>query len=143
AVVLWTLYENAFTPAATEGASTLNSQPTPAGNLSPTAARALKAYGGEELWKNASTVESTATVGGGLFQAKGTNIPPNATFTIDVRNPHTIISPVDANGDVGVLDGFTVSIQSPGGAIIEQRSDARNSLQNASLTTRWDQLNLV
>jgi hypothetical protein len=143
AFLVLTYYENTFTPAARDQASTVNSQPTPAGTLSPTAARALKAYGGEEVWKNASAVESIDTVGGALFQAKGTNIPPHATFVNDVRNPHTTITPVDANGNVGVLDGFSVSIQSPGGAIIEQRSDARNNLQNGNLTARWDQLNLV
>jgi hypothetical protein len=88
-------------------------------------------------------VESTATVGGLLFQIKGVNIPPHATFTIDVKHPHTVINPVDDAGDIGVLDGFTLTIKSPSGQIVDQRSDAREHLQNASLSTKWDRLNLL
>jgi hypothetical protein len=32
---------------------------------------------------------------------------------------------------------------SPGGTILEQRADARDHLQNASVSTKWDRLNLV
>jgi len=136
-------YENTYTPAAIDQAGTLNSTPTPAGQLSPTAARALQAYGGETVWKNASIVESTVTVGGLLFQIKGANIPPHATITTDVKKPHTVISPFDTNNDIGILDGFSVTIQSPTGQILEQRSDARDHLQNASIATSWDRLNLL
>ena len=34
-------------------------------------------------------------------------------------------------------------IVAPGGRIIEQRADAREHLQNASVSTKWDRLNLV
>jgi hypothetical protein len=142
-LVAYTYYENAYTPAAIEQASTVNGVPTPAGQLSATATRALQAFGGETVWKNASTVESTVSVGGLLFQVKGANIPPHATIITDLKNPHTVINPVDYNNDIGILDGFSVTIQSPGGQIIEQRSDARDHLQNASIATSWDRLNLL
>jgi len=142
-IVVWIFYENTFTPAAGEQVATVNSQQTPVGSLSPTAARALQAYGGEAAWNNASTIETTVTVSGVLFQAKGANVPIHATLTIDVRNPHIVIKPIDAEGDIGIVDGFNVSVRSASGSVIEQRSDARNSLQNASLNTRWDRLNLV
>jgi hypothetical protein len=138
-----TYYENTFTPAARDQSSSTNTEPTPAGKLSPTAARALEAYGGEAVWKNATTVETTLTVGGLLFQTKGINIPPHATFTIDLKQAHTVISPVDQDGDIGILDGFSVTIKSPDGKIIDQRPDARDNLQNMSLTTKWDRLNLL
>src|SRR5713226_714156 len=142
-LVAYTYYENAYTPAAIEPASTINSVPTPAGQLSATATRAVQAYGGETVWKNASTVESSVTVGGLLFQVKGANIPPHATITTDLKNPHTVIRSFDDNNDIGILDGFSVTIQSPDGQIIDQRSDARDHLQNATLATRWDRLNLL
>jgi hypothetical protein len=88
-------------------------------------------------------VESTVTVGGLLFQLKGINIPPHARITVDVQRPHTVIEPVDESGDIGVLDGFSVMIVAPDGRILEQRADAREHLQNASITTRWDRLNLL
>jgi hypothetical protein len=140
---LWTVYDNTLTPAALDQGSPINAKPSSQGDLSPTAARALKAYGGEAAWKAASTVESTVTVGGLLFQLKGINIPPHATITVDVQRPHTVIAPVDESGDVGVLDGFSVMIVAPDGRILEQRADAREHLQNASISTKWDRLNLL
>ncbi len=140
---LWTVYENAFTPAALYQGSAINTKPSARGDLSPTAARALKAYGGEAAWKAATTVESTVTVGGLLFQLKGINIPPHARITVDVQRPHTVIAPVDESGDIGVLDGFSVMIVAPDDRILEQRADAREHLQNASVSTKWDRLNLL
>jgi hypothetical protein len=131
--LLWTVYENTLTPAS----------PVAVGGGSDTAARALRAYGGEAVWRNAHTIESTVTVGGLLFQAKGINIPAHAKFTIDVQRPHTVIDPVDAAGDVGVLDGFSVTIQSRDGRLLQQRADARQHFQNASISIPWDPLNLV
>jgi hypothetical protein len=140
---LWTVYENTLTPAAQDQRSSGKTKPSPRGELSATAARALKAYGGEAAWTDASAVDSTVTVGGLLFQLKGINIPPHARITVDVRRPHTVIEPVDGSGDVGVLDGFSVMIVAPDGRILEQRADAREHLQSASLTTKWDRLNLL
>src|SRR6266699_2131614 len=133
---LWTVYENALTPAALDQGSTIDTKPSPPGELSPTAARALAAYGGEAVWKAATTVQSTVTVGGLLFQLKGINIPPHAAITVDVQRPHTVIKPFDAAGDMGILDGFSVMIVAPDGTILEQRADARDHLQNASITTK-------
>ena len=140
---LWTVYENTLTAAALDEGSTTNTKPSPRGELSPTAARALKAYGGAAVWRDATQVQSTVTVGGLLFQLKGAGIPPHAKITVDIRRPHTVIDPVDKSGDIGVLDGFSVTIVSPGGVILEQRADAREHLQNASISTKWDRLNLV
>src|SRR5207248_342594 len=140
---LWTVYENTLTPAAVDHGSATDSSPSPAGELSATAARALVAYGGEAVWKNATSIDSRVTVGGLLFQLKGVNIPPHARITVDVQRPHTVIDPVDPSGDVGVLDGFSVQITAPDGRVLEQRADARQHLQNASVSTAWDRLNLL
>ncbi len=140
---VWTVYENTLTPAALDQGSSINTKPSSPGALSPTAARALAAYGGEAVWNAATTVESNVTVGGLLFQLKGINIPPHANVTVDVQRPYAFIDPVDESGDVGILDGFSVKIVAPGGRVLEQRADAREHLQNASLTTRWDRLNLL
>jgi hypothetical protein len=140
---LWTVYENTLTAAALDQGASRNTKPSARGELSPTAARAVKAYGGEAMWRGATTVESTVTVGGLLFQLKGASIPPHAKITVDVRRPHTVIDPVDDSGDTGVLDGFSVMIVAPSGKVVEQRADAREHLQNASISTSWDRLNLV
>lgn len=139
----WTAYDNTLTPAGLDQGPSMNTTPSPPGSLSPTATRALKAYGGEAVWRDAVAVDSTVTVGGLLFQLKGISIPPHAKITVDVQRPHTIIEPVDESGDIGVLDGFSVMILSPSGTILKQRPDAREHLQNASVSTKWDRLNLV
>jgi hypothetical protein len=140
---LWTVYENTLTTAALDQGPSTTTKPPQQGELSPTAARALKAYGGEAVWRDATAVESTVTVGGLLFQLKGAGIPPHAKITVDIRHPHTVIDPVDESGDTGVLDGFSVKIVSRSGNVIEQRADAREHLQNGSVSTKWDRLNLV
>src|SRR6266704_2061820 len=99
---LWTVYENTLTPAALDQRSPVNAKPSRPGELSATAARALQAYGGEAVWKAATAVDSTVTVGGLLFQLKGAGIPPHAKITVDVRRPHTVINPVDESGDIGI-----------------------------------------
>ena len=131
---LWTVYDNTLTPAAPDGEGAAHGA---------TMARALKAYGGEAVWRNATSVESTVTVGGLLFQLKGAVLPAHARITTDVQRPHTVIQPIDDAGDTGVLDGFSVMIVAPGGRVLAQRDDARQNLQNASLTTQWDRLNLL
>ncbi len=140
---VWTVYENTLTPAALNQGPPMNTKASSRGELSPTAARTLKAYGGEAVWKAATAAESTVTVGGLLFQLKGINIPPHARITVDVQRPHTVIAPVDEAGDIGVLDGFGVMVMAPGGRILEQRHDEREHFHNASISTKWDRLNLV
>jgi hypothetical protein len=134
---LWAVYENTLTPAALGQGPSLTGEPSRQGGLSPTAARAVKAYGGEAVWRDATTVESVVTVGGLLFQLKGANIPPNAKIIVDIRRPHTVIDPVDAAGDIGVLDGFSVMIVSPRGKILEQRTDAPNLPVHSRIQRFW------
>src|SRR2546423_8083708 len=45
-LALWTLYENTFSAAALGWSGSGNARPSVPGQLSPTAARALEAYGG-------------------------------------------------------------------------------------------------
>src|SRR5947207_15732090 len=75
-LALWTLYENTFTAAALGRSGSGNARPSVPGQLSPTAARALEAYGGEVVWRGAHPVQATVTVGGLLFHQKGINITP-------------------------------------------------------------------
>ena len=88
---LWTVYENTLTTAALDQGLATNTKPAQ-GELSPTATRALKAYGGEAVWRNATAVESTVTVGGLLFQLKGAGIPlmQRSPLIFDILTPSSI-----------------------------------------------------
>ena len=146
----WTGIENTIGPCSLAMASAAAVPSTAAlldtiatDALSPTAARALAAYGGAAVWQRATMTESTVTIGGALFRVKGRSIPAHAIIRTDIRRPHVEINPIDTEGDVGILDGFSVAIQSPRGETIDERRDARDYLQNRQLWTRWDRLNLV
>jgi hypothetical protein len=147
---VWTAVENTIGPCSLAMASAaavpltgapLDTIATDA--LSSTAARALAAYGGAAAWQHAAMTESTVTIGGALFLVKGRNIPAHAIIRTDIRRPYVEINPVDTQGDVGILDGFSVTIKSPRGETIDERRDARDYLQNRQLWTRWDRLNLL
>jgi hypothetical protein len=146
----WTYYENRVGPCSVEMApasavqSTVVTGATSSTNtLSPTASRALAVYGGETVWQRATRIESTVTLGGLLFWIKGRNIPAHAIIRTDIKRPYAEINPVDTEGDVGILDGFKVTITSTSGQIIDEVADARDHLQNQQLGTKWDALSLV
>jgi hypothetical protein len=144
----WTYYVNTIGSCSIDAGSPLAASAAPGASrssraLSATGARALTAYGGDAVWQGARATETTVTIGGALFWVKGRTIPPHAVIRADLRRPHVEISPVDAAGDVGTLDGFAVTITSPGGQTIDHRPDARDHLRNQQLWTRWDRLDLT
>src|SRR5438874_13450284 len=67
---LWTVYENTLTAAAVDQGAFKNTKPSARGALSPTAVRAVNAYGGEAVWGAATTAESHVTVGALTSRAK-------------------------------------------------------------------------
>ena len=138
----WTYYEN------TSGSCAVDVVPdgvaTPSGGtLSRTASRAIAAYGGDSIWRHATTVESTVTIGGALFWIKGQRIPAHAIIRTDIKRPRVEINPIDAEGDVGILDGFSLTLKSRNGQILDERRDARDHLRSQQLWTRWDRLDLL
>jgi hypothetical protein len=138
----WTVYENTIGPCSFATPRTTAAKPS-AGALSTTALRALAAYGGETVWKNSTTTESVVTIGGALFLVKGRNIPAHAVVRADIRQPHVEITPIDPDGDIGLLDGFALTVRAPSGEIVEARADARVHLQDQQLWTKWDRLDLL
>src|SRR5260370_35120544 len=105
-VALWTVYENTLTAAALGLSRSGNVRPSAPGQLSPTAARAFDAYGGEVVWGGANTGPAPVPVGGLLFPQKGLHIPPPARFTCDGPRPDPVIPPGDRSGHIGILAGF-------------------------------------
>src|SRR5438128_11401748 len=81
---LWAVYENTLTAAALDQCAPKNTKPSARAELSPTAARAVKAYRGEAVGADATTVDSTLTVRGLLFLRTVPDSPPHARTTGDV-----------------------------------------------------------
>jgi hypothetical protein len=111
--------------------------------LSRTAERALRAYGGADVWNNAQKVEAEITLSGLLFLLKRRVTPPHAHIITDIRGPHSTITPVDRRGNTGNLNGFTVSLTSPDGRVIDTRQDARSRGESRHVLNPWDALDLT
>jgi hypothetical protein len=111
--------------------------------LSSTAQRALRAYGGADLWTKAEGVDAEITLNGLLFVVKRRVTPPRVHITTAIRTPQATISPVDRRGNTGHLDGFTVRLTSPEGQLIEERQDARRRGEKQHVWSAWDTLDLM
>src|SRR5579859_3123195 len=111
--------------------------------LSMTAQRALRAYGGADVWTSANGVQADITLNGLLFVLKRRVIPPHAHITTALRTPRATISPVDRRGTTGILDGFSVRLVAPDGQVIAQREDARTSTGSHHIWNAWDTLDVM
>jgi hypothetical protein len=111
-------------------------------SLSPTASRAIEAYGGPDAWRTAATVEAAATITGLLFRVKRCRLPRGARVICRVHEPLTRIEPIDSEGRVGVLEGPDVRIEDANGKILERRLDARSHFTTDFLA-RWDNVHLT
>jgi len=108
--------------------------------LSTTAERAITAYGGEALWKNAAAIEMTFSGGGLAFRLKWQKPFQQAKARFEIAVPKARIQPIDAEGNTGVLDGQDVSIESKDGKILERRPAARRLFPNGRRLLWWDRL---
>jgi hypothetical protein len=111
--------------------------------LSTTAQRALRAYGGADVWRTSDTVEAEITLSGLLFVLKRRVTPPRVHITTDIKRPQATIRPIDRHGNTGTLDGFSVRLTSPGGQVIGERADARRRGETQHIWTAWDTLDLM
>jgi hypothetical protein len=107
------------------------------------AQRLLDAYGGEERWRSARTLEARLTIGGLLFRWKrrGQGRWPSVQVRAEVGEPRTRFDPIDRAGNVAVLDGHKVRIERPDGALVEERQDARIKPYGRNLFT-WDTIDI-
>jgi hypothetical protein len=107
--------------------------------LSPTAARAVQAYGGERAWRTAERIDLVFSAGGPVFLLKGRPAFRSAYASVDVARPRTRLAPIDRAGNTGVLDGGAVRLESPGGEVLEERPDARSRFPRLT----WDPLDMA
>lgn len=111
--------------------------------LSTTAERAIEAYGGADRWRAAEFVETRATFRGLLFVWKTRRPRPNARLRCAVHRPWTRIEPIDRRGRVGVLDGHDVRLETPSGAVVAERPQARSYFPGGRRYLHWDALDLT
>jgi hypothetical protein len=111
--------------------------------LSATAQRAVRAYGGVDVWTKAERVEAEITLSGLLFLLKRRVTPPHVHITTEIQQPRATIRPIDRQGNTGIMDGFTVTLASAEGHVIDTRPDARHSDETRQIWHAWDTLDLM
>ena len=115
----------------------------PTGTLSDTARRAVDAYGGSERWQAAKSIEARATLTGTLFRMKWRMPRPDAEVRCEVHRPFTRIAPIDSDGNVGVLDGLAVRLETASGDVLEERPHAKHDFKGHRRRVSWDSLDLT
>lgn len=108
--------------------------------LPATARRALDAYGGEALWRQARSVRAAVSASGLAFSLKGRSPFRGIGVTCDARTPIARLSPVDDSGAVGILHGGDVILENPQGREIGRRENARAYFPYGRRLFRWDSL---
>ena len=111
--------------------------------LSETARRAVEAYGGEARWKAALAVEATYSAGGEAFVAKRRPVFEHASITVPLAAPGARIRPIDRRGNVGVLEGTSVRLESARGKVITSRTDPRSLFPGGRRAHWWDRLDFA
>lgn len=108
--------------------------------LTPTARRALDAYGGEALWRSAAALDVALSAGGLAFRAKWQPPLSRARQRIDVRAPRVRCEGIDREGNVGILDGGDVRVESRDGRLLAERREARSFFGPGRRWFFWDRL---
>lgn len=109
--------------------------------LSPTAARAVAAYGGEARWRAAATIDLRVSAYGAAFRWKWRAAMVRVRATLDVHRPYVRLVD-ERRGTVGVLDGFNVHLEDPDapGRVLARRENARAYFPYGRRLFYWDEL---
>ncbi len=115
----------------------------PSTSLSPTAARAIEAYGGADLWLSASHIDAVVSVTGLAWWLKMRRPVPKTRLRIDLHAPHARLDPVDRTGLIGILDGKNAILEDPSGRMIAMRENAGKYFPGGRRIFYWDSLDLA
>lgn len=107
---------------------------------SATARRALEAYGGEARWRAASRIELELSARGLAFRLKWQPALAHARQTFRVHEPEGRCVGIDREGNVGILDGHDVRVETPDARSLGARSDARSFFRPGRRSLWWDRL---
>ncbi|MCZ7556196.1 MAG: hypothetical protein M5R41_07335 [Bacteroidia bacterium] len=112
--------------------------------LSPTARRALDAYGGEERWRKATTVEAEISAAGLLFTLKRRPPLRHARIIMEVAKPVSRITPIGKSPLVsGVLYSHDVALEDAQGTPLARRTGARAYFPYKRRLLYWDDLDMA
>ncbi len=111
--------------------------------MNQTAEKAIAAYGGKGLWKNAKTIEAEVSVHGWAFTLKGRPFFKHAKIKMEVARPISRLTPIGRNPQIsGVLDGHDVHLEDANGRVIEERKNTRSYFPGGRRLFYWDDLDM-
>jgi hypothetical protein len=111
--------------------------------LTETAEKAVAAYGGADLWRNASTLQAEVSARGLAFILKRRPFFSHARIVERVHKPFSSLTPIGRTpGVAGVLDGHDVRLEDENGKVISERRNAREYFRAGRRLLWWDDLDM-
>jgi hypothetical protein len=109
----------------------------------PLADRVVEAYGGEERWRAATQIDVHLDAGGLLFRWKRGRGFRGLHMRADVWEPRISMDPFYKPGQVGILEGLDVRVETTGGQVLESRQNARSFFPYGRRFIWWDKLDMA
>ena len=103
----------------------------------------VTAYGGEERWRNATSVDVELDAGGLLFRWKRGRKYPQLKVRAAAHEPSIRMEPFERPELVGILEGHDVRLETTDGRIVESRANARTRFPYGRQLVSWDRLDMV
>jgi hypothetical protein len=111
--------------------------------LSNTAQKAIEAYGGMDLWKNATRIEAEVSAKGLAFTLKRRPFFVNAKIEMETTRPFSKLTPIGTNRTItGVFDGQHVRLENEEDETIAERENPRAFFPFGKRLFRWDDLDM-
>ncbi len=112
--------------------------------MTPTAQKALAAYGGKERWTNAKTINAEVSVHGWAFTLKRRPFFKHARISMEIARPVSRLTPIGKDPQItGVLVGHDVYLEDQNGTITEARKNARRYFPGGRRLFAWDDLDMT
>ena len=113
-------------------------------SLSATAKRALEAYGGEAIWREAKSIEAVVSARGLAFTLKRRPAFRRARIVMAVERPNSRLTPIGIDPSLaGVLEGGDVRLEDSSGEVVAERRDARSYFGGLRRQVMWDDLDMT
>ena len=112
--------------------------------MNQTLKKAIDAYGGQDAWTKAKSIEAEFSAKGLAFIFKQRPKFKRAKITLDISRPFSRIAPIGRNRDIsGILDGPDVHLENANGEIVRERRNARKYFPGGRRFFYWDDLDMA
>ncbi|MEC4050474.1 hypothetical protein OX284_013610 [Flavobacterium sp. SUN046] len=112
--------------------------------LSTTAQKVIAAYGGKELWTNATSIKAEASVNGLAFILKLRPYFNHIQIELAIDRVYCKITPIGNNPNIsGILEGDSVRLENEKGEVIAERLNPRSYFPYGRRLFYWDDLDMA